>query len=312
MNLDKFFKRGSISKSELFKVIHSTIQKEINQIDGYSSGLGFNPNLFFLVFDDFINKPFYKNDKKYYLVPKEVKKDGKIIGIEFDKSLRGIIPQRILKSIEVFSMFSVNSRIHKILGDEIYKKLFIESPNHFVMYADELRIGPKLRVPLNPNGNTKNQFQCFLPEISRQLYKYDYKQEGILLHLVEVNCMKLKRARFFYLLQDREKNWSLSCILNNPFFKDNERKIELQDIINVLLEQEFNGVSELKRKYKLSNEEFAKFLEMSKDEFMIKSHGVIQILNKLSEKIWTKKEEYLKFALTFETKYEKLMNYLNS
>lgn len=131
LNLDKL-----LDTSNKPSVIFNEIKKELQRpkTDGlYKSN--FNPNLFFLFFEEFYNLPIKNTSEKSYKLTydflKNLNHDGKIIGIKIKnrEQLENnyVLRKEIIQIIEFHSKILFDELLRDYLGEDIFGKIFIKN-----------------------------------------------------------------------------------------------------------------------------------------------------------------------------------------
>jgi hypothetical protein len=125
LDLSKLFNepRPNVNKSMIFKLLKDELERPWNG----SYTRNFNPNWFFLLFEEFVTCTFEKNGTKFRLLPKAIKNTkGEVIGISIDYDPL-LVRHEIIKIIEIHSMFIFNPKIYRILGDKLFTNIFIKN-----------------------------------------------------------------------------------------------------------------------------------------------------------------------------------------
>ncbi len=128
INLGKILNK-KISKTELFNILKDELSRTISFKDNDYYIHNFNPNLFFLLYDQFYDCEI-KNNKitwEAYCAA-----DDKIIGIFFCEETRKVLREETVYLIELHSMFVLNSNIFDILENNLYTDIFIK--NCYIQY----------------------------------------------------------------------------------------------------------------------------------------------------------------------------------
>ncbi len=120
MNLDEILYK-SITKTELFNLIKQEISRTINFQNNDYYVHNYNPNLFFLLFDQFYG---CRIKKTKILFDAKVLND-QIYGISFCNESRTVLREETLYLIELHSMFILNQNLQKIINSEDFTKIFI-------------------------------------------------------------------------------------------------------------------------------------------------------------------------------------------
>ncbi len=123
LNLNKILNK-KISKTELFNIIKEELSRTISFKDNDYYIHNFNPNLFFLLFDDFYNVKI-KNNKITWNA--YIAEDESILGINFDDETKTIFREETMYLIELHSMFVLNNNIQKILAPDLFIDIFIKN-----------------------------------------------------------------------------------------------------------------------------------------------------------------------------------------
>lgn len=255
-----------ITKTKLFKMLITELERKVTFVDSDCYVYNFNPNFFFLFFDDFYGLTV----KNFEIIYKPKKINDRIVGINFCnyEQLSKSIRHETLKLIEVHSRFVLNKNFYDIIGHDLFTEIFIEGcmiqypinnkyidqsyqigqsnllieinekqHNTFVDNFRELEIYIENNSRLN-NYNLSNIFmttdifykdKLFL-DFCKCLYSNGYTNESIILYLVEDHGFELNPTRIGVQIVKGSIKMMLSDIPNIPFF-DPVEKIDIDKIL---------------------------------------------------------------------------------
>jgi hypothetical protein len=275
-----------LTKTELFNIIRDEISRTINFQNNDYYVHNFNPNLFFLLFDQFYG---CKIKKTKILFDAKVIND-QIYGISFHNESRKVLREETLYLIELHSMFILNNNIQKVLEQESFIDIFIKNC-HIQYYAKkpdndsknryidmsytinelpylieinekyhsiildyfkeidvELSTGARLNVLelYDETRSIDDTFRQILKHFCICLYKTGLKDEGIILFMVEFADFDVNQAKTGVQIVNKTLNVRLSDINNLIMVDESEEPINLDLLLIKLVN---NGVFSYKRDF---------------------------------------------------------------
>jgi hypothetical protein len=127
LDLSKFIGK-TIKPSELFSELLDELNRKVTYKNNDNYIHNFNPNLFFLFFEEFYDSKVKGTKVKFG--PKI--QQSTIYGLTFNSSTRSVLREEIINLIEMHSMFILNSSIINILNKNDFISIFIE--NCYIQY----------------------------------------------------------------------------------------------------------------------------------------------------------------------------------
>lgn len=265
LNLSKLLNKP-ITKTNLFNMLKTELERKPTFIKSDSYVYNFNPNLFFLFYEDFYGIKVKKMEIFYK--PKII--NDRIVGINFCnyEILAKSIRHETLKIIEIHSRFILNKNFYDILTHDLFTEIFIEgcviqyptnqryidlsykihehnllieiNEKHHNTFTDEFR---ELEVFIENNSrlNNYNLNDNFLTtdifykdvlfmNFCKTLYSNEKHNESIILYLVEEHGFELPPTRIGVQIVRNNLKMKLSEIPQLPFF-DPSDKIDIDSII---------------------------------------------------------------------------------
>ena len=329
LNLDKI-KNTYITKKELYKLLFDNFPVKVKS----NYRFNFNPNLFFLFYDDFYETYKYGEFKDESDITRGIK-----FKIEIEKQLR----IEFCKIIELHSRIILNPSIKKHIATN-YEKYFIE--NCYIQYEiDELNKyidlcyiieDKKLLLEINEFSHNElddkvRSISVLLSSRSRLIHydiaKYyhtnDYIYENIIIHLckilyhnnlqaialkiylIEIKKMDPSQIDVGVSIRRSEYKLKLSELFTLPFF---EKILDVDKIIknvckkgNIIIQEDFSICP---------TDENYKTLIREKNILELTSHGIINFLTSIDGKYWSRRKDYIKFMNDLENKFYNAMESL--
>ena len=317
-----------ITKNEIFNSIIKELKIPSSK-GNYSKN--FNPNWFFIFYEEFISENIFEEIKDY---------NDKIIGIQFINSK---YRPEIIKIIELHSRFIINSNFTDLLGSDKFFEYFIKGcyiqykivdnifqnkyldlcyiikdykllleideyhHNEIIDYNKKmnLMISSQCRL-VNYNINdcymtNDKVFENLVKSFCKIIYHNELKIEAIKLYLIEINKMEIGMINVGVSIINSELKLKLSDILSLPFF-DSSNKLLLDKIIedvikkgNIYPSKDFHQI--YKKDITLEN------LIKDKKKLELTSFGIKNWLLSIDGIYWSRRKDYIDFMDELERQY---------
>lgn len=358
MNLDSLINVKK-TKTELFNIIKDEISRNIEFKNSDYYVHNFNPNLFFLLFDQFYGSSIKKTKIKFDA--KTI--NDNIYGITFCNESKKVFREETLYLIELHSMFILNQNIQKTLGEELFAEIFIKNcqiqyyakkhnPHSKNRYIDmsylinkmpflieinekyhsiildyfkeidvELSTGSKLNSLelYDETVSLEESFKVILKNFCTTLYKAEYKDEGVILYMVEFADFNVDTAKIGVQLVNNNLTLKLSEITSLPFFDENEETIDIDLLIIKLFNidkinpnTDFNNWDEIikNRPKKIKKKDLLLILTMEKNNIELNAKGIMKILTNIPTNLWSRQDDYFEYLQNLQEKYVKTVSHL--
>jgi hypothetical protein len=201
-------------------------------------------------------------------------------------------------------LLEINEYHHSQISDKIRRKnILLNSTSRLVEY--------------NTNdcySNNDSIFEDMIKSLCKIIYKTQ-KSNSIKLYLIIINKMELSMINVGVSMYSNELNLKMSELLNLPFFDKSNLKIDIANIINMMVTRNnFNFRKDFVNKYdkegvimklikKKRHTEAMIQLLMDMDNIELTSYGIKNMLLSIDGNDWSRRNDYIEFMDELETKY---------
>lgn len=325
-----------ITKNQLFQELVNELDRPFEK-DNYNHN--FNPNLFFLFYDKFYKYKIKKQDFLFFeerayhkgpiigiLIDNAIKIRPEIIKtIEIhsmfllNDAINNILSKEDFINIffeNCFIQYKVETEVHRFKKnyvDLVYKikdkELFIEMLEYHHKEINDLDREKNILLTSGSRilnfklydmyETNKTFFKSLIIDFCKLCYRNKLSKEALNLYFVLVDDLDIKEVEFAVDIFDNVNKITLSELLNNKFFENDNLNID--EVIEKAYERG-NIVCNIDFANTKKNLSCEKILE-KKDELILTPTGIINLLISLDGKEWSNRHKFIEFFTKMISNY---------